>query len=86
MDPLRIVVRAAFAFIFLLAMIRISGKRTVREATAFDFVLALVFGDLVDDVIWAEVAASAFVVASSSLFGVAWAAAVVSSRTPAGRD
>ena len=30
--------------------------------------LALVFGDLVDDLVWAEVAASQFVVAAGTLF------------------
>lgn len=82
MDPLRIVVRAAFAFVFLLAMLRLSGKRTLWEGTAFDFVLAVVFGDLIDDVVWAEVAASTFIAAVSSLFAVGWAAAAIADRAP----
>lgn len=68
MDPLRIAVRAAFAFVFLLALVRLSGKRSVAQGGALDFVLALIFGDLVDDVLWAEVAGSQFVAAVGTLF------------------
>ena len=68
MDPLRIAVRAAFAYVFLLIMTRLSGKQIVAHGTTVDFVLALVFGDLVDDLVWAEVAATQFVAAVGTLF------------------
>lgn len=68
MDPLRIAVRTILAYAFLLVMVRLSGKRTVGHGTTVDFVLALVFGDLVDDLVWAEVAAAQFVVAAGTLF------------------
>jgi uncharacterized membrane protein YcaP (DUF421 family) len=68
MDPMRIAVRAAFAYVFLLVMVRLSGKETIAYGSTSDFVLALVFGDLVDDLVWAEVAASQFVVAAGTLF------------------
>jgi uncharacterized membrane protein YcaP (DUF421 family) len=66
-DPLRIALRALFAFVFLLAVLRISGKRFVAQATGFDFVLALILSDLIDDVLWAEVTAAQFVTAGSVL-------------------
>lgn len=59
-----IAVRAAFAFLTLLALLRVSGKRTIGKGTAFDFVLALVIGDLFDDLLWADVPASQFAVGS----------------------
>jgi uncharacterized membrane protein YcaP (DUF421 family) len=68
MDPLRIAVRAVFAYAFLLVMVRLSGKQAVTHGTTVDFVLALVFGDLVDDLVWAEVAATQFVAAAGTLF------------------
>jgi uncharacterized membrane protein YcaP (DUF421 family) len=68
MDPLRIAVRAGCAFVWLMAMMRLAGKRSIRQGTAFDFVLALIYGDLVDDLLWAEVGLSAFVTAVSTLF------------------
>jgi uncharacterized membrane protein YcaP (DUF421 family) len=47
--------------------VRLSGKRTVLQGTPFDFVVALILGDMIDDMLWAEVPASEFVVATTSL-------------------
>jgi uncharacterized membrane protein YcaP (DUF421 family) len=66
-DPLRIAVRAVFGFIFLLALVRTSGKRTIKQGSPFDFAMALILGDMVDDLLWAEVAVSQFVVACGVL-------------------
>jgi uncharacterized membrane protein YcaP (DUF421 family) len=66
-DPLRIAVRAVFVFITVLALVRASGKRTVKQGSPFDFTVALILGDMVDDAIWAEVALSQFVVAAGTL-------------------
>jgi uncharacterized membrane protein YcaP (DUF421 family) len=68
MDPLRIAVRAALAYIVLLTMVRLSGKRAVGHGTTMDVVLALVFGDMVDDFLWAEAGGSQFVVGVGTLF------------------
>ena len=65
MDLARIAVRAVFAFIVLLLLVRAAGKRTVRQGTAFDFAVALILGDLVDDALWGEVDAAMFVIASA---------------------
>jgi uncharacterized membrane protein YcaP (DUF421 family) len=67
MDPLRILTRVVFAYIVLLVLMRLSGKRAVRQSNAFDFTLALILGDLIDDVVWAEVAVAQFVAATSVL-------------------
>ena len=67
MDPLRIVARVAVAYVVLLVLVRLSGKRTVRQGSPSDFVVALVVGDLVDDAIWAEVGMPAFTVAAGVL-------------------
>lgn len=64
---LHIAVRAVFGYVVLLALLRASGKRTVAQGTPFDFVLALILGDMVDDLLWAEVPAAGFVVAVSTL-------------------
>ena len=68
MDLWRIAVRAAFAYVFLLAMVRLSGKQAVGHGTVMEFVLALVFGDMVDNFLWAEVGAAQFVVGAGTLF------------------
>jgi uncharacterized membrane protein YcaP (DUF421 family) len=47
--------RASMTYVVLLLLLRLVGKRTVKEATPFDFVVAIVVGDFPDDVIWGEV-------------------------------
>lgn len=79
MDLHHIALRALFVYLLLLGLVRLSGKRTVAEATSFSFVFALILGDLVDDGLWAEVPAAQFVVAAGTLamvhLLVSWAAA-----------
>jgi uncharacterized membrane protein YcaP (DUF421 family) len=67
MDPLRIAARVVFAYVVLMVLVRVSGKRLVRHASPFDFTLSLILGDMVDDLMWAEVDASVFVVAAGVL-------------------
>src|SRR5687768_9799218 len=67
MDAGRIAVRVLFAYVFMLALIRVSGKRAIAQGTPLDFVLALIIGDLFDDLFWGEVSAATLVAASGSL-------------------
>jgi uncharacterized membrane protein YcaP (DUF421 family) len=91
MDFERLVVRVVFAYVAALVLLRISGKRTIAESSAFDFVLALILGDLFDDLFWAEVSAGQFSVAVATLVicqtAVAWLSARSSGfeRVVAGR-
>ena len=64
---LQVAVRGVFAYVALLALLRASGKHTIAQGTAFDFVLALVLGDMVADLLWGEAPAAAFVVAVGTL-------------------
>ena len=64
------VVRATATYLFLLVLIRISGKRTVHEGTPFDFVVALVLGDFPDDMIWGEVPVAQGLVAMGTVMVV----------------
>lgn len=63
MDLLPIAARVLFAYVMLLVLVRVSGKRVISHATPFDFTVALILGDMVDDLLWGEVDASVFVVA-----------------------
>ena len=67
MDPLRILVRVVFVWFFVLALLRVSGKRTIKQGDLASFVVALVIGDMFDDVFWSEVPASQFVVGAGTL-------------------
>ena len=67
MSPFHILVRTLVAYVFLLAMLRASGKRVVAEATGMQLVLAILIGDLVDDAMFGSVPFAQFVVAAGSL-------------------
>lgn len=67
MDLARILVRVVFAWCFVLVLLRVSGKRTIKQGDLASFVVALVLGDLFDDVFWSEVPVSQFVVGAGTL-------------------
>lgn len=67
MELWRIIVRALFAYVFALAVMRIAGKRTVARADASSFVVMVVIGDMFDDLLWAEIPAAQFVVGVGAL-------------------
>lgn len=62
-----IAVRAVVAYLYLLFLTRVSGKRVVGQATPFDFIVALILGDLIDDALWAEVSMAKFAGAAGSI-------------------
>lgn len=48
-------VRASVIYAFLLVVLRLLGKRTVGGSTAFDFMVALILGEVVDEPIYGDV-------------------------------
>ena len=50
-----IVIRISVMYIYALALLRISGKQSVGQLTAMDFVVVTIIGDLFDDVFWKEI-------------------------------
>jgi uncharacterized membrane protein YcaP (DUF421 family) len=67
MSILRIGVRAVVAYIFVLALMRVAGKRLISEATGMQFVLAIIIGDLIDDAMFATIPFAQFVTAAGTL-------------------
>ena len=47
--------RATVIYVFLLVVVRMLGKRTVGAATAFDFMVALILSEVVDEPIYGDV-------------------------------
>ena len=47
--------RASFVYLFLLLVVRILGKREVGATSAFDFLVALILGEGVDEIIYGDV-------------------------------
>jgi uncharacterized membrane protein YcaP (DUF421 family) len=73
MGLIGIAARAIVAYIVLLVLVRVSGRQSVRQGTTFQFAIALVIGDMVDNAIWAEVSLAKFLVAVATLFATHWA-------------
>ena len=63
----QIAIRAAVAYLYLFFMTRVSGKRVIGQATPFDFIVALILGDVIDDALWAEVSIAKFAGAVGSI-------------------
>jgi uncharacterized membrane protein YcaP (DUF421 family) len=85
MELHKIAIRALFAYVVLVALMRMSGKRVVSEATARDFVIAVIIGDLIDDLLWAEIGAAQFAAATGGvvLTGIVVALATYANPTAA---
>lgn len=83
MDLGRIAVRAIVAYLYLLFMARTTGKRVVVQATPFDFVVALILGDLVDDALWAEVSMAKFAAGTGSIIFLDLTVKWIASRSTA---
>jgi uncharacterized membrane protein YcaP (DUF421 family) len=64
---IQIGLRAVLGYVFLLALIRVSGKRLISEATGMEFVLAIIIGDLVDDAIFATTPFAQLIAAAGTL-------------------
>lgn len=47
--------RATFVYFYLLLLVRLLGKREIGASSAFDLLVALMLGDVVDEVIYGEV-------------------------------
>jgi uncharacterized membrane protein YcaP (DUF421 family) len=54
-DLLGIALRISIMYLYALALLRLSGKRSLHHLSPLDFLIGLVLGDLFDDAIWAEV-------------------------------
>jgi uncharacterized membrane protein YcaP (DUF421 family) len=67
MDAGRIVVRILFAYFWALVLVRVSGRRTIQQSDIRSFVVAVVIGDMFDDLFWAEVSAAQFVTGLGAL-------------------
>ncbi len=64
---LAVLLRAAVAYVYLLILVRITGKRVIKEGTPFDLIVALIVSDFPDDMIWGEVPLAQGLVAMGSL-------------------
>lgn len=55
MELLWTALRASFVYLFLLVVVRLLGKREIGNHSAFDLVVALILGEVVDEIIYGDV-------------------------------
>jgi uncharacterized membrane protein YcaP (DUF421 family) len=76
MDPRELMLTAARAvavYVFMLIVIRALGKRTVGNFSAFDLLVALMLGEVVDEIIYGDVRFIQGAVAVVAIAGLAYA-------------
>lgn len=66
-DFIGIALRISFTYVYVLALLRFTGKRSIDSLSPLDFLVALILGDLFDDIFWAEVPLAQGVVAITSV-------------------
>jgi uncharacterized membrane protein YcaP (DUF421 family) len=68
--------RAAAVYVLMLVVIRLMGKRTVGNFTVFDLLVALMLGEIVDEIIYGDVTFAQGTVAILTIalakYGTAW--------------
>jgi uncharacterized membrane protein YcaP (DUF421 family) len=89
MDPHELLLtagRAAVVYALMLVVVRVLGKRTIGNFSAFDLLVALMLGEVVDEVIYGDVGLAQGVVAILSIAAVKYATSWLSYASPtAGR-
>jgi uncharacterized membrane protein YcaP (DUF421 family) len=54
-DLIGIALRITVIYFYALLLLRLSGKRSIGSLSALDLVVALIVGDMFDDIIWGEI-------------------------------
>ena len=62
-----ILIRVSVMYLYVLTIVRLSGKRTIGAISPADFAVAAMLGDMFDDVIWAEVPLAKGIVGVSTI-------------------
>lgn len=90
----RVLVVAPLAYIWLVAVLRVSGKRTLVQLNAFDFIVTVALGStlasvaLTESVAWAEGAlalallAALQLIAAQAAVHIPWARGLLTSAPP----
>lgn len=76
------VIRIAVTYVYLLALLRLAGKRVVAEGTPFDLIVAFIIGDMPDDIIWGDVAVAQGLVAMGVITLVHLVVVIAAHRSP----
>jgi uncharacterized membrane protein YcaP (DUF421 family) len=69
-------------YLYVMALMRLNGKRTLGDLSPIDFVITVLIGDLFDDVFWAEVPLAHGLVAVTTLVLVDMLVSFAISKSP----
>jgi uncharacterized membrane protein YcaP (DUF421 family) len=79
MDPQELLAtagRALAVYVLMLIVVRVLGKRTIGNFSAFDLIIALMLGEVVDEMIYGDVTmiqgAVAILVVAGAKYGTTW--------------
>jgi uncharacterized membrane protein YcaP (DUF421 family) len=78
-----VVLHIIVAYVYLLTVIRLAGKRVVAEGTPFDLVVAFIVGDMPDDMIWGGVPVAQGLVAMGAVISIHLIVTYAASRSEA---
>jgi uncharacterized membrane protein YcaP (DUF421 family) len=82
-EMLSIILRVSVLYIYLLALLRLSGKRSIGELSPLDFIVALVLGDMADDLIFASQPVAAGLVGAAVILFLHTLVGLIASRSSA---
>ncbi len=69
-ELLGIIVRVSILYIYVLILLRLTGKRSIGSISPLDFLTALVVGDLFDNIFWGTSPLSSGLVAVAVIIGL----------------
>jgi uncharacterized membrane protein YcaP (DUF421 family) len=55
-EMIGIVLRISILYLYVMALLRVSGKRSIHNLSAIDFVVATMVGNFFGDIVWGDVA------------------------------
>ncbi len=80
-ELLSIALRALVVYAYLLVLVRLLGKREIGAFSAFDFVVALILGELADEVIFGNITLAKGAVASGTAAGLHYLNSLITYRS-----
>ena len=81
-----IALRVSVMYVFALAMLRLSGKRSIGQLAGPDVVATIVAGDMFDDIFWGDVSLAKGIVGFTTIVVVHLLAKVIEWRSTAAKE
>ncbi|HET7768831.1 MAG TPA: YetF domain-containing protein [Chloroflexota bacterium] len=80
-----IALRVSVMYVYALAMLRLSGKRSVGQLAGPDVVATIIVGDMFDDIFWSEISLAKGLVGVTTITALHLVAKVIEARSPAAK-